>query len=453
MLKRILPAAAALIILSAPAFGQDFAVTNPTEFQTALTTASSNNQDDVINVTAGTYNISSTLTYNSADGDQGHSLTITGDAASNPVLDGNDANQIMEINTNTTDTHIDPAPDAGGHITISNLILRNGNASSARGGGMTITTSAQNVSLSNLTFTDNSSDDYGGGLHIHTITGGISIIDSVFQNNSGSYGGGAYLTAISGGDVVISRNVFSQNTGDSGGGLYLNGQYSVSTVSDNIFAGNTASSGFSGGGLYTYSHSGGFSEIVNNTFYGNTAGWYGGGAFVQLARDDSQTDIYNNIFRDNTANHSSIDNDGDDLFVMKNSRAQLAVVNLYNNDFSGNADFSTGQSEDFYINNTENYNHASNLQTDPRFVDAAGDDFHLRGDSPMIDSGSEAITLPATDFEGDNRILLDTVDIGADEAQSKSDQNDPIPTVNEWGMIILLLLASLAMATRKKSFF
>jgi hypothetical protein len=74
----------------------------------------------------------------------------------------------------------------------------------------------------------------------------------------------------------------------------------------------------------------------------------------------------------------------------------------------------------------------------------------------MIDSGSEAITLPATDFEGDDRVLLDTVDIGADEALSKSDQDDPtspIPTVNEWGMIILLLLASLTMATRKKSFF
>ncbi len=453
MLKRILPAAAALIILSAPAFGQDFTVTNPAGFQTALTTASSNNQDDVINVTAGTYNISSTLTYNSANGDQGHSLTITGDAASNPVLDGNDANQIMEINTNTTDTD----QDGGGQITISNLILRNGNASSSRGGGMRITTSAQNVSLSNLTFTGNSSDDYGGGLYISTRTGGISIIDSAFQNNfARDYGGGAYLYTSSGGDVVISRNVFRQNTGDSGGGLYLNGQYSVSTVSDNIFAGNTASSGFSGGGLYTYSHSGGFSEIVNNTFYGNTAGWYGGGAFVQLARDDSQTDIYNNIFRDNTANHSSIDNDVDDLYVWKSSNYQLAIVNLFNNDFSGNADFSTGQSEDLNITYTENYNHASNLQTDPRFVDAAGGDFHLREDSPMIDSGSEDITLPATDFEGDNRILLDTVDIGADEAQSKSDQNDPtspIPTVNEWGMVIFLFLTSAVVVTRRKSFF
>jgi predicted outer membrane repeat protein len=320
-----------------------------------------------------------------------------------------------------------------------------------------ITPSAQNVSLSNLTFTDNSSNEDGGGLYIKTITGGISIIDSVFQNNSGSYGGGAYLTAISGGDVAISRNVFSQNTGDSGGGLYLNGQHSVSTVSDNIFAGNTAGGGSSGGGLFIFSNTDGSSKIVNNTFYGNTAGWYGGGALVELADETSQTDIYNNIFRDNTANHDKTDNDGDDLFVNKISAANPdAVVNLYNNDFSGNADFSTGQSEDLNITYTENYNHASNLQTDPRFVDAAGGDFHLRGDSPMIDSGSEAITLPATDFEGDDRVLLDTVDIGADEALSKSDQDDPtspIPTVNEWGMIILLLLASLTMATRKKSFF
>ena len=57
-----------------------------------------------------------------------------------------------------------------------------------------------------------------------------------------------------------------------------------------------------------------------------------------------------------------------------------------------------------------------NISADPAFVDAAGGDFHLAAESPCIDSGdSSAPGLPATDFEGDARVLGDAADIGVDE--------------------------------------
>ena len=63
-----------------------------------------------------------------------------------------------------------------------------------------------------------------------------------------------------------------------------------------------------------------------------------------------------------------------------------------------------------------------NINTDPRFADPANGDYHLRGDSPCIDAGTNsAAGLPVTDFEGDDRILdgngdgVAVVDMGVDE--------------------------------------
>jgi hypothetical protein len=53
---------------------------------------------------------------------------------------------------------------------------------------------------------------------------------------------------------------------------------------------------------------------------------------------------------------------------------------------------------------------------DPLFVDPLIDDFHLSSSSPCIDIGkNDANGIPATDFEGDDRIVGDYVDLGADE--------------------------------------
>ena len=72
-------------------FGETFNVTSPEEFQSALTIAESNGEDDVINVAAGIYNITSTLTYSTNNGDSGHTLTIQGAGADKRFFRVNEA--------------------------------------------------------------------------------------------------------------------------------------------------------------------------------------------------------------------------------------------------------------------------------------------------------------------------------------------------------------------------
>ena len=64
-----------------------------------------------------------------------------------------------------------------------------------------------------------------------------------------------------------------------------------------------------------------------------------------------------------------------------------------------------------------------NISDDPLFVDPDNDDFHLSIDSPCIDAGTtdlpKSLELPATDFEGDPRVIGDAPDIGADEAHTE----------------------------------
>jgi len=136
--------------------------------------------------------------------------------------------------------------------------------------------------------------------------------------------------------------------------------------------------------------------------------------------------VYNNILFDNAAGAGG--NDGDDLYIEIGYKG--ATVNLYNNDFSGNADFDTGQSEDLYITYTDNYHHADNIQKDPQFVDPVNGDFHLKSNSPCIDKGkNDAPGLPDTDFDGNPRIINGTVDIGADECR-KSVSRKPMPRLH-----------------------
>ena len=340
-------------------FGKTFNVTNPDEFKNALTEAASNSENDTINVAAGIYNITSPLTYSTNDGDGGHTLTIQGAGTDKTILDGGKSVRIMDINTDTDKN----GDDSGGDVTIEGMAFNNGKHTL-----------------------------YGGGLYVNGYGANITIKQCAFSGNSAGYyyGGGVYVSLHSG-TTTITNNTFSGNSADYGGG----------------------------GGVYVSSQSG-TTIITNNTFSGNSAN-YGGGVGAYLEDDSASLDVYNNILFDNIANAGG--NDGDDLYVDSDGDGNSigSTVNLYNNDFSGNANFETGQSEDLSITYTDNYHHANNIQDDPQFVDPVNGDFHLKPTSSCIDKGTaDAPGLPETDFEGDPRIMNDTVDIGADECHNSA---------------------------------
>lgn len=567
-----------LIVVStaATALGATFDVASPTEFQSALTDAASNNDDDVINVAAGTYNVTTALTYQTDNGDNGHTLTIKGAGAAATVLDGGGTTPIMSI---STDTGFDGG-DAGGNIVIRDLTFRNGNNTGNPGGGANIFAYYANVTCEDSIFTGNTADN-AGGILVLAVYGTVTFTGNTFSSNtasSASSGGGGGLSAASlNGSVTLTGNTFSNNSSASGGGGAAVGGGASLTVSGNTFSGNTAADNvdfFGGGGIRagatdgsvllkgnefsgnsapssagggavvfvggsgsatvsdnsfsnnsavnsggawvfstatgsvsvvrnTFSHNkassqaGGASagsvngittfadnvflgnsadigggllagsgedaniaNVVNNTFSGNEASTQGGGMAGMMVGELGTLNVYNNIFWNNSA--LSGGNDGDDLYVEADVDGNNVggPLNLFNNDFSGAADFASAQSEDLVVTRLDNYSRGNNIQQGPLFVNAVLGDVHLQSGSPCIDRGdNNAPSIPATDFDGGIRIVdgdgnsTAVVDIGADEFLSAAPQSVNavnVPAMNEWGAFLFAVLAGLAAVSRMR---
>ena len=425
-------AESAVFYVSPSGSGDCSTQTTPCDFQTALDTAQNNSgQDDTIYLLPGTY--TGIYQYFSDDGDG--SLTIQAyDSSDAPVLTTAPNNRPLIIN-NDLNSSLSGAEGStitinglvirdavlvgqggglnviggGADIVIENCVLSNNTAAAGNGGGAFIRTSSGQVSLINNLFEGNhNTDSYGKGGGAYIYASSVSLTSNIFTGNTADSkeGGGIYVWTTSSSDITIDSNKFISNsaTNSSGGGLFLDGASGPVIFTNNIFAGNT--SGVAGGGAYVYPRAGALT-VVNNTFEGNSATNTGGGLYVYLSYSSTSLNLYNNIFYNNSA--GSI---GGDLYTYVG--AGTIQTRAYNNDFSCN-DF-TGGSACLYISDTTSYSNSGNISQDPLFADSANYDYHLASTSPCIDVGSNsAPSVPSTDFEGDQRIIDSTVDMGADE--------------------------------------
>jgi len=429
-----------ILLFSSIGFGATFCVSNATELNTALNTAESNGEDDTVKIVQGTYN--GNFTYASTEGNSlaieggysGECVTRTIDPA-NTILDGAGISMVLAlVSQGSTFFFVegltvqngksdDPNRGAGLYVRTGNsgtvLITNNifsGNRSN-NGGGV-YTDDTVHATLTNNKFIGNTAWQQGGGAYLK---GAATLIGNIFtENTAQSGGGGAYIdgratltnnifianTANLGGGVriqssaTLTSNTFCGNSSlvDRGGGAYIVG--GIVTLSNNIFTENIAVN--EGGG--TYIHSDG-SNITNNTFTGNTAG-SGGGIYLDLGDNSYTGHLYNNIIWNNTASAGAdlyIDNVADDPFFS-------VPVTLFNNDFDESAS-GTYITSLFPIDP----NNLNNI--DPQFVGSGN--YHLLPSSPCINSGdNSAPSIPATDKDGNPRILGGTVDIGAYEYNS-----------------------------------
>jgi hypothetical protein len=205
---------------------------NASELQAALSDAgsagTSNNQDNTIHVTSGTFATSgATFTFGTVSG---FALTLEGGydgtcssqslAPGVSVLDGGNLSRVLSLQTN-------------GDITVRHLTIQNANYSSSAGGGAAIALNNANA-------------------------GEIAIFDSnVVRDNFDGWGGGGGLSIFGNGTAYIENNLFTGNSGPTVGIVYITNN----TITDNT---NTLSnSAITSIGAGTAGH------VSNTISYGN----------------------------------------------------------------------------------------------------------------------------------------------------------------------------------------
>ena len=321
-----------LFLIPTSSLGATFCVSDATEFQSALTTAESNGEDNTIQIVQGTYN--GNFTYASTEA---YSLTVEGgytqNCASrtidptNTILDGGGADMVLALVSQGVAT-----------FSVEGLTIRNGNASIVEdGGGLYATTENGNVTLTSNTFTGNTAKGNGGGAYVSAVI--TTLTNNTFTENTASgNGGGAsiYYSAV----TTLTNNTFTGNTANYGGGVYtVSGDSSdkgnSTILTNNVFTGNKAiGRGFGGGGALIYS-SGVVTTLTNNTFTGNTAKSRGGGVHVvdPFGISGGTATLTNNVFTGNTVTASESyfyeNNGGGGAYVGDDST-------LTNNVFTGN---------------------------------------------------------------------------------------------------------------------
>ena len=215
---------------------------------------------------------------------------------------------------------------------------------------------SDNIVMGNLAL------DAGGGLY-----GGIGVVESnrIESNITGGGGGGIVASRCCPGLTIRSNSIVNNLAGGNGGGLLF--QQSGAILEGNTIAANTAVG--AGGGV-----------------------WGEGGAF-----NATNTIIWGN------RTHQA----GTNLFLRAQSTGRLSYSVLESHAGSVVVDASSRLAIGVRV-----------TSTDPGFVDAAGGDFHLEPQSPLVDAGVTPVQA-AADFEGNSRRLGASVDIGADEVGSQ----------------------------------
>ena len=161
---------------SALSFGATFCVDSAAELQTALTTATSNGEDDTIQIVQGTY--SGNFIYASTEA---YGVSVEGGYASgcvsrevdpaNTVLDGNATGNVLVLSS----------PDQAVKFVVDGLTFQNGNASGPGGGLFTLTNDGE-VTLTNNIISGNVAGSSGNGGGVYAPNGSTSNPDQQHYN-------------------------------------------------------------------------------------------------------------------------------------------------------------------------------------------------------------------------------------------------------------------------------
>ena len=267
-----------------------------------------------------------------------------------------------------------------------------GNTSANNGGGMYNYYSSPAVE--NCAFLGNISDLYGGGMRNNNSS--PTVTNCSFYDNSAAYwGGGMYNTDYS--SPTLESCTFSENTASKGGGMYT-GINSSPGLINCTFSGNSATMG---GGMFNTAFSSG---TVTNCIFSENSASLGGG----INNDHASQTLTNCTFSGNSAVL------GGGMYNESSSSPTVTNNILWGDSPSEIYNASSSSPSVAYSDIQGGFTGTGNIDADPKFVDAANEDYHLQQGSPCIDTGTPS-GAPATDLEGNPRPQGAGYDMGAYE--------------------------------------
>ncbi len=277
-----------------------------------------------------------------------------------------------------------------------------------RGGAIHCKGCSPTISCNELRFNQSCNENYNGtGAGVTTDDSSALIVGNYIHHNIRDSGGG--ICCLNDNDSVISGNLITNNTAHyCGGGIYfgsgtapiaennvvmhnddnmwggggISSWGSHAIIRNNVIAKNTTTK--HGGGLYCRYDT---AVIQNNTIVDNQASQYGGGIYV-LNQAYTWPEVSNTIIWGNSASA------GDQIYLCPDTES---AVNIECSDVEGG------------------WAGTGNINTDPLFVDAGQEDYHLSAASPCIDAGDSGFVPEQgeSDMDGEPRV----VDGDGDEEQ------------------------------------
>lgn len=281
------------------------------------------------------------------------------------------------------------------------------------GGGM-YNNNASSPMLTNCSFSGNNATSQGGGM-FNQSSSAPTLTNCSFSGNTAFFGGGVNNVSLSSTSTFTNCN-FSANGANFGGGMYNNS--SAPILINCSFAANNASS--QGGGMHNNSSS---SILTNCTFAANNASQLGGGIF----NNASSPTLTNCIIWGNTANSNG---------------------SIYNINSSPGITYSLIEGASGGTGNLDGTIASNNplFQQMPAVSPFTAGNLRLQATSPVINKGSNIADLDGTgtgtatiadianDLDGNARIQLGTVDMGAYESSCQAQGDPTVFGNNQWNV-------------------